>query len=401
MDKKRLHAVLEEALKAAPAPAASRVLLHMWMHDAHSGSLRADPRATSLLEALRSEPELKLFDGTTLHVLSIAAQSIEYWHLAAWLVARAQIAGSKQALEDLSHYLEASEIPCEVAVVFSGLEPQDSYDMGHGISLIPWNALRESSQKRSVHERAQMELPFNFPAGALVRDHSTKKIYVSQADFQQNFAKYSTSASVDATELYDSLMCLALVGPSGPQILASWVTVPVWTPFAGGSMELPRQEGFTVGRKLSPDDCTLGRKLFEAFCLASAPFQTRLRLVMQRLVRAMRRVTPVDAAIDLGLSLEGLYLSDMQDDRGELSFRLRTRSARLLGSTEADRKRIFDLMRDIYGLRSSAVHTGAVDAMCRGRPVAEVIQEGVSLAAETVRRFIVSGEPSWDKVMFG
>jgi hypothetical protein len=145
-----------------------------------------------------------------------------------------------------------------------------------------------------------------------------------------------------------------------------------------------------------------GRQLFEAFRSATAQFQAHLRLVMQRLIRAMRRVTQVDAAIDLGIALEALYLSDMQDDRGELSFRLRIRSARLLGVTEADRKRISDLMRDIYGLRSIAVHTGAVpDAVSRNRPVQQVLQQGFCLAAETAGRFILRGEPSWDKVIFG
>jgi len=106
MDKKRLHIALEESLTAIPASGASKLSLNMnmWMHDAHSGSPRADTRALNLLSALRSEPELKVFDGM-LHVLSISASTVEYWHLAAWLIARAQSVGSMQALEDLSRYL--------------------------------------------------------------------------------------------------------------------------------------------------------------------------------------------------------------------------------------------------------------------------------------------------------
>jgi hypothetical protein len=53
----------------------------MWMNDAHSGSARADTRAINLLEALRTEQELKVFDGTRVHVLSIASHAVEYWHL--------------------------------------------------------------------------------------------------------------------------------------------------------------------------------------------------------------------------------------------------------------------------------------------------------------------------------
>jgi hypothetical protein len=400
MDKKRLCTVIEEALKTAPTPAASRQMLHMWMYDAYSGSTRADIHAVNLLEALRLEQELKVFDGTMLHVLSIASQCVEYWHLGAWLISRAQSVSSNQAVEDLSHYLKASDIPYEVAVVFSGLEPQGSYDMGRGISLIPWADLRDSLQKQSLHERFVMELPFNFPTGALVREHKTKKIYVSQTEYQQNFAKYTTS-SVDATDLHDGLMCLALVGPSSPQVLASWVTVPAWTPIVAGSMQLFGLEGFSIVQKISAEGCKQGIQLFNGFCSAPTPFQSRLRLVMQRLIRAMRRGAPVDAAIDLGISLEGLFLSDMQDDRGELSFRLRVRSARFLRGTEPERNRISDLMRDIYKLRSIAVHTGSVDALFRGRPVQELLQQGFSLAAETARRFITDGEPNWDKVMFG
>jgi plasmid stability protein len=330
----------------------------------------------------------------------VASQSIEYWHLGAWLIARAHSVGSNQALEDLSRYLEATDIPCEVALVVSGIEPQDAYDMGRGISFIPWSALRDSAQKQSVHERSLVELPFNLPVGALVREHNTKKIYVPQTDFQQNVEKYTIS-SVDFTELYDSLICLALVGPSAPQVLAYWVTVPAWTPIIAGSMQIPASEGFSPGWQLSPDSYEQGRQLFEAFCCASTSFQAHMRLVMQHLIRAMRRRAPVDAAIDLGISIESLYLSDMQDDRGELSFRLRIRSARFLGSTEAERKRIYRLMGDVYGLRSRAVHTGSVDAILRKKPVLEVLQEGFSLTAETVRRFIAKGEPDWDKVMFG
>lgn len=206
---------------------------------------------------------------------------------------------------------------------------------------------------------------------------------------------------VDSTELYDSLMCLSLIGPSAPKVLASWVSLPAWTPIMAGSSALYGPDGFSTGDRISAAGCKQGRKLFTAFSAISGPFKGRLRLVMQRLISAMRRVTLVDAAIDLGISIEALYLSDMQDDRGELSFRLRTRAARLLARTESERKKIFVLMGDIYGMRSSAVHTGAVRATCRGKPSQEVLQLGFSLTAETVRRFIAVGEPNWDKVMFG
>jgi len=131
-----------------------------------------------------------------------------------------------------------------------------------------------------------------------------------------------------------------------------------------------------------------------------------MRLVTQRLISAVRSVTvtPVDASIDLGIALEGLYLSDMEDDRGELSFRLRTRAARLLGATKAERKDIFTLMGDVYKIRSTAVHTGVVNIKPKDlhrRTVQEVLKEGFSLTAKTIQQFITDGIPNWDTVMFG
>ncbi len=401
MDRKRLQALIDKALTMAPVPdpAGSRLSLVMWIHEAYSGSARADQSALDLLEALRQEPELKVFDGNLLHALLSTAHALEYWHLAVWLLTRARATDTHQALSDLARYLEVSEISCEAALVVSGLDPECSYKMGSGISFIPWADLRLSSQKQSVHERFVLDGPFNVPTGALVHELNCKKRYVSQADYIETLSHEKTG-SVDWTELHDCLMCLALVGPSAPQVLASWVTATEWVPISFGSMQLHHLEGRAISQKLSAEGARAGRELFEKFCSADTKFQKHLRLVMQRLIRASRRVTPVDAAIDLGISLESLYVGNKKD---ELSYRLGIRAARLLGNNKAHRIEIFNLLKCVYALRSTAVHTGDVEMKPKGgRSVQEILQAGLSLAAETARRFIINGKvPDWHDVEFG
>ena len=56
--------------------------------------------------------------------------------------------------------------------------------------------------------------------------------------------------------------------------------------------------------------------------------QRYFRVPLERLNMAIRRVSQVDSAIDTGIALEALFLSDQSDDRGELTFRLRVRGAR-------------------------------------------------------------------------
>ena len=405
MDTKRLCNALEEALTVIPSHTPT-LWLNVWMHDANSNSPRADPHAVELLRVLRSEPELQVFDRTTMHTGLNGAWAIELWNLGGWLLKRAMSVGTSQAVDDLTTYLTVSELPCEMTLIVSGLAPEKACELGRGISFIPWAELPESDQKQSMNEylfRGQPSHFFHSTLSALIREHRSEKRYVSQAEFQRDMEQYTTPP-VDASELNDALMCLALVGPYGPHILASWMSLPVWAPLSSNSMMLPRVEGFSPGKQISTDECSQARDLFAAFCAAPS-LQTHLRLVTQRLIRAVRRYgTPVDASIDLGIALEGLYLSDMQDDRGELSFRLRMRAARLLGATEENRKHIFTLMGDIYTLRSIAVHTGTLTVKPKdlhGRTVQQVLEEGFFLTAKAIRQFITSGKPRWDTIMFG
>lgn len=334
-----------------------------------------------------------------MQIIPGGASRLDYKILAGWLIRRTRTLGADGALDDLEKYLRAEEIPCEATLALSGVIPEVICELGRGISLVPWDSLRDCSEKQSVWERCLMGAPFHLPQGGLIREFTIPKRHISHEEFQRDIQAYI--GNEDETDLSDALMCLALVGPSAPHVVAGWMSLPEWVPKIGGSMTLPALEGFSSVRAYSPESCAEARELFGAFCELSAALRTRLRLIMQRLNRAMRRAVPVDASIDLGIALEGLFLADMSKDRGEMTFRLRTRAARFLAGAEADRKRVSTLVGDLYGMRSSAVHTGAVSPMIRGRPAQEILGEGYSLTADAVRRFITHGEPNWDTVMFG
>src|SRR5215471_1439763 len=113
MNTKRLCNALEETLRFIPSDTPI-FGLNIFMHDADSGSARADPHAVELLRLLRSEPELHVFDGTTRHTgPNGAAWSVEFWSLAGWLLSRAMSVGVIQAVGNLATYLAASELPWE------------------------------------------------------------------------------------------------------------------------------------------------------------------------------------------------------------------------------------------------------------------------------------------------
>lgn len=397
MNTKQLHDVLQEALLAF-RPDTSDFTLFMSMHEASVGDPKANIHAVQLLTALRLIPALNIFNGTIMHVVPGTAQIIDYPTLAAWLLRRAMSVGVCQTLEDITTYIDSNELPFQITLVFSNIYPETLTDIGQYISFIRWTDLHKSWQQQQILEQLMIGSPSHCSLGALVREQRVERTFVTQDAFSHTTPDTDNSLQ-DDRDLRDALRCLALIGPYAPQILGSWASPPEWAPLNGGGMFTPESiDHFGLeSSRMSAEECTQASYLFAAFLAAPPQLQSRLRLAEDRLVSAMRRRSTVDASIDLGISLEGLYLYDVH---GELSFRLKARAARFLRTTEIERRRISRLVGNIYDIRSNAVHTGIVKPVYDGKPAQHILKEGFSLTAETVRRFITSGQPDWDTIMY-
>ena len=117
---------------------------------------------------------------------------------------------------------------------------------------------------------------------------------------------------------------------------------------------------------------------------------------------ARRVAGPVDSAIDLGIALESLLLNDLDDERGELTFRLRVRGARLLGKTLDERREIYKALNAVYGLRSSAVHSGVLSETLNSKQLNDILERGQQIAADLVESVLRRGKsPDWGDVVLG
>jgi hypothetical protein len=106
MNTKILHDLLRNALKEV-SPDASLRDLNIAAHYASVASPRASPHLIELLNALRADPELNMFNGSMVHAAPGGPEPIEYKHLTAWLLWRSILGGVEQALDDLRTYLAA------------------------------------------------------------------------------------------------------------------------------------------------------------------------------------------------------------------------------------------------------------------------------------------------------
>jgi hypothetical protein len=113
----------------------------------------------------------------------------------------------------------------------------------------------------------------------------------------------------------------------------------------------------------------------------------------------------VDSAIELGVAIEALYAPSKLSEG--IGFAVRTRAAKFLGGSLEERKNTLAVIRDVYDLRSLAVHAGRFDAEHASRKwrdeatVRLALTQGQRLVAESLMRVLEQGEPVWEDLDIG
>jgi hypothetical protein len=289
-----------------------------------------------------------------------------------------------------------------MTLALGGITLDSSYTLGQNITLIPWHELPDSQRKNQAFTMLTRPGSLkDLPTAALVQDINLPRQNVRQTKGQK--AEYHL-IPVDYTDLRDALLCIGLVGPVAPYELLTWVEPPEWAPVLGGSFSAPFNEGLFASSQWPSESAVQAQELYERFLQLSPNHKDLMRLRMQRLNSAMRRLNTVDAAIDLGITLESLFLND--PERGELTFQLRLRAARVLGRDYDDRVRVFNLVNDLYVLRSAAVHSGHIPPLKQLRKrlrspyksgtTEDLLKAGFTLAAEAITAFLQSDKPQQD-----
>jgi hypothetical protein len=386
-----LGRLLAEALPHTPAASLTDFDLPILLQEADGGRITPHPSVTALLDCLRRDPELGIFHGLT-QVVRDVGRGVTHVFLAEWLLTRARTVGPDQAVADLERYLHTEQLPYHSTVAVGGIKIDRAYDLGHGMRLVPWKDVLNSRTKRAIDDVDRFHRSFYDPDCALLREVELPKVHVHYTETHKHIG------SRDLTTEPDLLLCLGLLGPTAPVLLASWLEPPEWAPMIRGSLSMPFVEGPGKAHPFPETAVVEGSRLFSNWLGLSEERRMELRVPMQRLNSAMRRPNLVDSAIDLGIALESIFLPD---GRGALTFRLRVRAARWLGSTPEERRRMAATVGDLYAVRSKAVHEGRVPDAIHKRATMELLEEGYELTARALVALISKGAPDWDAVTYG
>jgi len=205
---------LNEVLPALPGPDDSdgaRKALSLLLHYASNDPSRSDPRLIALVATLREDPALELFNGY-MQVLPGSAFRVEYDMLAGWLLERAQTVGANHAISDLQRYVTTDDIPSVCTHAVAGMQLSAPCSLAPNLDLVPWEALPDSRQKRTIFEKFALGFGAHWPTAALLRKLTLPRLHVSEA-VDAHFAR------LPRTEVEDALLSAGLIGPTAPYIL--------------------------------------------------------------------------------------------------------------------------------------------------------------------------------------
>ncbi len=359
-------------------------------------------------------------------------QSIDGWMFASILNAailllrRAHQTGDAvRVVNGFYAFLMSNEADAQYITALTGLHPSECIELDTNLYLMPFSDVPASYQKEGLLQMTPPRLgsftrgAFRQPTAALVLNFQIKPALVefreiegiSNIDFGDT--KLPNNFGDLFRELRDICQFFTLVGPTPVVQIGSWTRIDDSNPMA----QLPR--GFhspmheidpypPLGEENRVTEISADSALAIFSCYRSIPRKIKdsLRIPLDRLNLAMRRANAEDRAIELGIALESLLLNDIESYT-PLSYQLRLRGALLHGGTETDRANVYDLLHDIYDLRSKAAHGGKLkirDKFRNGQRMKTEsrLWQGIELCAHLIRKVAEQKKwPDWKSLVLG
>jgi hypothetical protein len=122
-------------------------------------------------------------------------------------------------------------------------------------------------------------------------------------------------------------------------------------------------------------------------------------IAIRRFRDMYERHTPDDPELILAMAIafEALYLSEADDSKHELSYRLRLRAARLLRNSVQEREGVFNILRDLYHFRSRVAHGSSIESLkdAERKKLIRVLAECPGLLKETLLA-VLNGRGPWN-----
>jgi len=238
-----------------------------------------------------------------------------------------------------------------------GIEITESCDLGDGIRLVP-----PAADIFSAFDYPWRYSWPNMPTGTgfLVQSYTVKPAFEQLPPGTAGPA--GISATQPASQMRDAIRrrcrLACLIGSSGGVELPMSVILADHQALlsVGGTMSSRPFAAHPVVA-FPAHMGTIQRAFGQLAAFAEGDSLTR---AIDRLGRSRLAVHPVDRALDLGMAAEILLMHDNGTSNTEITHKIGSRAAWLLGEDANERTTIFDEMKHLYKARSDAVHSGVL-----------------------------------------
>lgn len=237
-----------------------------------------------------------------------------------------------------------------------GVSVDKRIDLEEGFYLLPSDSVPRSYHSDIMFGRSDKSTNFAFAKCALVRKRT-----VSPA-IRPERKREAEPSSLGERENFVRLLRLAIGLATGGFVRINVMTqvVPEGTIFSEGSTTMggvPDTSIWYDGRTMENASETLRLKEL----ISRMDGVGAIQLALDRLIGSRRQERVEDRIIDLGMAAEIILMhqkSGRGDGRGEITSKISTRAAKLIGADFEERLAVSDCMRDLYSARSITVHSG-------------------------------------------
>lgn len=313
--------------------------------------------------------------------------------------------GPRRAADWLVNVLSTKSAEGSLIMLLHGIETERRTTIADGVELIPFDEVPASSEKAYVVDAEYGWLPDsikrNTPTAALFAKGVVEQFLIEAGTIPRTPCLDELEDQLDEIRL-----CLSIFGPCAPVEAIQWFQysdpdLVTAVSGEGFSWHMPEAEltSFDVNDHPVNVDAIMDPVLIRRYLGLSGEIRDKLRISMERLIQAIRRISIGDKAIELAIALEVL----LTDQQGENTWKIGFRGAQLAGGTVDERLRHRGTIAALYRLRSSTMHHGVAGETVKvpgqgERQSLDVFNNAAAICAAVIRMIISRGQiPDWPR----
>ena len=270
----------------------------------------------------------------------------------------------ENAIQWLIKILRTSNADGQMIALVRGVQVKEAINITSRLRLVPLADLPDSPQKRQatgIHLgwRPTIAPMFDMepPSAALVISYAAHPFLFNES------VTFLDPSIADSDLVADAILAMTIVGPRLVMQVVSWFSfvdsdlqaAQVGTSFGSRIVEVIPNQWLDTFPTLDP---AMAQRATEAFLLHKGSAKGKLRIALTRIRLALSRHSVGDKAVEIAIAFEALL-----EDGGhsEMTHKIKTRAARLIGGSEKERERTAAIVVRMYDVRSTLVHTGQVN----------------------------------------